>query len=202
MLHYTFDNDNGARVLDDSGNGNVGSAVGEAVWSAAGMRGGCYRFGTEDGYIDAGTGRILQKQDMLSVSAWIKADTLYGNVGNVAANNNSCTIATRSDGEGRNSWLLQLYKAEPHFVMGAEVHAPLNRRIVDLYEAHVVLPGIRNKVSPEGRLEFHVILRRGIQRGCTPMLRRAKLEEAADGRVPDLPDLVLRTILDPKLDFE
>jgi len=70
VLYYSFDKDEGEKVIDRSGRANDGKASG-ARWTAVGRIGGAYDFNGSRDCVDVGI-----RQDLLtvnSISAWIKS---------------------------------------------------------------------------------------------------------------------------------
>jgi len=70
VLHYTFDEDEGAIVTDWSPTGNTGTMHG-ATWRADGRIGGCYEFDGIDDYIEMGPTDIYRTQGQFSGSLWL-----------------------------------------------------------------------------------------------------------------------------------
>lgn len=76
LAHYTFDVDNGAVAMDDSGNGRTG-AVNGATWVADGARGGAYRFDDNSQVITATDAGLPSGDAPRSVALWMKIDRDY-----------------------------------------------------------------------------------------------------------------------------
>jgi len=75
VLHWTFDDDSSAKVIDASPSHNDGVPKG-AQWEAKGLRGGCMRFDGYEDYITAGNHHsLLMKYGALTFSAWAKPTT-------------------------------------------------------------------------------------------------------------------------------
>ncbi len=74
VLHYTFDDYDGAAVADESGMGNTGTVYG-ATFVSNGVMGGAYLFDGTDDYIHCGDDDSLQITGDLTYSCWVKLDT-------------------------------------------------------------------------------------------------------------------------------
>jgi hypothetical protein len=73
VLHFTFDKAEPAgRVVDQSGQGNDGRAVG-AHWTASGRRGGGFSFGPVDNYIRVPNHDSLNPRQ-ITLAAWIRTE--------------------------------------------------------------------------------------------------------------------------------
>ena len=73
---WNFEEGSGTTAKDTSGNGNNGTLNGGATWNVAGKKGGAASFDGSDDYVDAGSGSSLNISNAITVSAWIKADTI------------------------------------------------------------------------------------------------------------------------------
>ena len=75
VLHWTFDDDSSAKVIDAGPSHNDGVPKG-AKWQAKGLRGGCMSFDGYEDYITAGADdSLLMKYGALTFSAWAKPTT-------------------------------------------------------------------------------------------------------------------------------
>jgi len=72
LLHYTFDADDGTRVVDESGEGNDGTLFGATP--TAGRGGGALLFNGTDAYV--ATGPLDQIGTAWSVALWFKSEAL------------------------------------------------------------------------------------------------------------------------------
>ncbi len=68
VLYYSFDRDDGEKVMDLSGSGNHGAVAG-AKFSSAGKIGGAYQFNGKDSYID--TQRNLTGMNEITACGWV-----------------------------------------------------------------------------------------------------------------------------------
>ena len=73
VLHYSFDEDEGEKVSDTSGNSNDGTAQ-EAKWTVRGKRGGAYEFDGNRDYVEVSDGKTANfgRTDPFTLSAWVK----------------------------------------------------------------------------------------------------------------------------------
>lgn len=69
VLHFSFTNDNGTVVVDDSNNGYDGTAYG-CVWTNAGHPSGAMAFDGSNDYVDVGTELDFPSWDAYTVSIW------------------------------------------------------------------------------------------------------------------------------------
>lgn len=76
VLYYSL-NTGGTNVADESGNGNAGTVV-NAVWTNSAKVGGGYVFDGAGDYIQAVDSASLDIQGAITMSAWIKPNTLSG----------------------------------------------------------------------------------------------------------------------------
>jgi len=91
VLHYSFDNDAGQEVVDDSGNERHGVARGPR-WTREGKAGGAYRFDGVDDYIVTAARVAPTVVDEMTILLWAKPADLSGTRNN--------TILTRNFGGG------------------------------------------------------------------------------------------------------
>lgn len=76
VLYYALSDD--GTVPDASGNGNTGTVYGATFVAGGGMPGGAYAFDGTNDYLDAGDIAALNGASQLTVSAWIKLETVSG----------------------------------------------------------------------------------------------------------------------------
>jgi hypothetical protein len=76
MGHWKFDEGSGITAADNSGNANTGTILG-ATWMAAGKIGFGLNFDGVDA-VNAGSGATLNNLRAMTISAWIKPNTLGG----------------------------------------------------------------------------------------------------------------------------
>jgi hypothetical protein len=69
LLHYAFNADNGAQVVDESEYNRTGTAIG-GTWVEEGVSGGAYSFNGVSDYIYAG--QVISNLTSYTVSAWVK----------------------------------------------------------------------------------------------------------------------------------
>jgi hypothetical protein len=94
VLHYTFDEYDGATVADESGTGNNGTVYG-AGFVPEGVIEGSYSFDGTDDRIDCGTDSSLQIAGSLTYSAWIRTTaTRQGGVVGRRSGVSATTIAS------------------------------------------------------------------------------------------------------------
>ena len=74
---YNFDEGSGTTVTDRSGAGNVGTLSG-STWNTTGKYGGSLTFDGVDDYVDFGDVNAAEGSTKLSVSYWVKPQTLTG----------------------------------------------------------------------------------------------------------------------------
>jgi hypothetical protein len=72
LLHFPFDDDEGAAVRDASGNGRIGTAIG-TKWQAGGASGGALRFDGNPSHVRVPAPCALAPE-AITVSAWAKLD--------------------------------------------------------------------------------------------------------------------------------
>lgn len=75
--YWSMDEGSGSTAADSSGNGNNGTLSGP-VWTA-GNRGGALSFDGTNDYVNAGNPAGLKLTGAMTLSAWIKIDTVSGN---------------------------------------------------------------------------------------------------------------------------
>ena len=75
QAHWKLDASSGTTVTDSSGNSNTGTASGGPTWVAGKIANGLNLDGADD-IVNAGSGTSLDNLSALTVSAWIKADTM------------------------------------------------------------------------------------------------------------------------------
>jgi len=74
VLHYSFEEGIGNRVLDGSGNKNNGILYGVPQWSEKGVKGGCLEFDGNDNYVFVSSSESLDspgRTGRLTVEAWL-----------------------------------------------------------------------------------------------------------------------------------
>lgn len=77
LLHYSFDFDRGARVVDETGRGGDATLHGGARWVRDGIRRGAIAFDGEAGSFveDPDGGAALNGLNAVTLSVWVRSDT-------------------------------------------------------------------------------------------------------------------------------
>ena len=98
VLYYSFDNDNGDRIIDQSGKRNDGVVKG-AKWTPKGIRGGAYRFDGVDDFIDSGNSSLANGFSEVTLSVWActSANVPYAGIA-TACSQNSKDLLMMSEG--------------------------------------------------------------------------------------------------------
>jgi len=73
--HWMFDEGSGTVAVDSSAKGNDGTLNGGPQW-VAGQIGGALNFNSTDDYVDISSSSSLESMTDITISAWIKAETL------------------------------------------------------------------------------------------------------------------------------
>ena len=73
--HWKFDENTGSSAADSSGNNNTGTING-ASWSSGGKDGSCLDFDGSFDYVSIANSASLQISGDITISAWVKADTI------------------------------------------------------------------------------------------------------------------------------
>ena len=76
LAYYSFDQDDGATVRDDSGGNRTGQVHG-ATWVAEGARGGAFRFDSNEQCILADDAGLPEGDAPRTMAVWIKLNVLY-----------------------------------------------------------------------------------------------------------------------------
>jgi len=79
IAYWNFDEGSGTIAGDSSGNKNNGNIVNNPTW-VKGIKGNALSFDGNDDYVDVGNPNTLQLTKDLSIGAWIKTNSLSGNI--------------------------------------------------------------------------------------------------------------------------
>ncbi len=73
LIYYSFDEDGGDIVVDESGNGKNAMLEGGVKWSGEGRKGGALHFEGTDGFVRL-PDNIAKQLDTMTIALWVKLD--------------------------------------------------------------------------------------------------------------------------------
>ena len=76
LAHWEFDDGSDTTALDSSGNGHVGTILGDPQWVTGVIGSGALSFDGSDGLVEAGHDASLSLTDALTITTWVKLNDL------------------------------------------------------------------------------------------------------------------------------